>query len=59
MVPLANGEHWKEVDFLGGTLDSDEGVTMSSSPLADSLQADGNCLTLFPLHPVGSDSLHP
>lgn len=36
MVPLANGEHWKEVDFLGGTLDSDEGVTMSSSPLADS-----------------------
>lgn len=33
MVPLANGEHWKEVDLLGGTLESGEGVWMSSSPL--------------------------
>lgn len=58
MVPLANGEHWKEVDLLGGTLESGEGVWMSTSPLADSLQADGNCLTWFLLHPVVSDSFH-
>lgn len=45
MVPLANGEHWKKVNLLGGTLDSGESVWMSSSPLADSLQADDNSLT--------------